>query len=115
MNSNTPIEGLWLTISVIQMESYLTLIEIEYPQNLLIFLRCVETVHNFNKWFPNPFTYFIEQKKLNMGSYNTQFNDRGITNRNMLFLCGSDIALMGLTLFIIIVLSCLENKITYFL
>jgi len=113
-NSNTPIEGMWIAISVLQMISYLALININFPENLLTFLSYVETVHNFNKWFPNPFTYIIGEAKMDMTPYTEQFERRGFTNRNMVFLCGSDLALMAITILVILVLIPISGTVPYF-
>jgi len=105
---------MWIAISVLQMMSYLALININFPENLLTFLSYVETVHNFNKWFPNPFTYFINETKMDMTPYTEQFERRGFTNRNMIYLCGSDLALMGTTTLVILILIPFARIIPYF-
>jgi len=114
LKSNTPIEGMWATVSVLQMMSYLTLMNLQFPQNLLAFLECIESVHDFNKWFPNPFTYLFPDSKLNMSPYNEQFESRGFKNRNMLYLCGSDLSMMLITILAIGVLIPLANIVPYF-
>jgi len=113
-NSNTPIEGMWIAVSVLQMMSYMTLMNLNFPQNLLTFLEYVETVHNFNKWFPNPFVYLFPEKFMDMTSYNEQFQSRGFTNRNLLYLCGSDLALLCLTVVCILILIPISRHISYF-
>lgn len=110
-NSNTPIEGMWAMVSVLQMMSYITLMNLHFPGNLLSFLEYIESVHDFNKWFPNPFTYLLPPSKLNMDPYNEQFENRGMENRNMIYLCGSDLIVMGFTALGILVLTPLSESI----
>jgi len=112
--SNTPIEGMWVAVSVLQMMSYLALIDLNFPENLLTFLSYVESVHNFNQWFPNPFTYLVNENNMDMTPYTEQFEKRGFTNRNMIYLCGSDLALMALNISVILLLMPLANIIPYF-
>ena len=102
---NTPIEGMWSMVSVLQMTSYLTLIDLYFPESLVSFIGCIESVHDFNKWLPNPFLFIFPKSKLNMTSYNQQFKNRGIDNRNMIYLCGSDLIMMGLTGLLILILT----------
>jgi len=106
---------MWATVSVLQMTSYVTLMNLNFPQNLLAFLDCVESVHDFNRWFPNPFVYMFPPSRMNMSAYNDQFNSRGFTNRNMLYLCGSDIATMAITGLLILILIPLSNSFPYYL
>jgi len=106
---------MWIAISVLQMISYMALINLNFPENLLTFLSYIESVHNFNKWFPNPFAYLFNESKMKMQPYSEQFENRGFTNRNMVFLCGSDLALMGCTVLFLLILIPLSNKIKYFL
>jgi len=105
---------MWATVSVLQMMSYITLMNLDFPINLLSFLDCIESVHDFNKWFPNPFIYLFPQNKMNMDPFNDQFNNRGFTNRNMLFLCGSDLITLAATGLVILILIPLSSKIAYF-
>jgi len=105
---------MWIAISVLQMMSYLTLMNLNFPPNLLTFLEYVEMVHNFNKWFPNPFVHLFPEKMLDMTSYNEQFESRGFNNRNMLYLCGSDLALLCLTGIGILILIPISRHISYF-
>ena len=95
MNSNTPIEGMWVAVSVLQLISYLTLIKLCFPSNLLLFLEYLQYAHDFNRWLPNPFEFLFPQEKLNMTSYVDQFEERGFPNRQMLYLCGSDLVMMA--------------------
>ena len=88
---------MWATVSVLQMESYITLLDLNFPELLIVFLGYIESVHNFNKWFPNPFEYIFPLDKLNMTAYNPQFASRGFPNRNVILLCGSDLIVMGLS------------------
>jgi len=105
---------MWAAVSVLQMMSYITLMNLNFPMNLLAFLDCVESVHDFNKWFPNPFVYLFPPSKMNMNAYNEQFNKRGFTNRNMLYLCGSDLATMAFTGLVILLLVPLSKSFSYF-
>lgn len=102
---------MWAMVSVLQMMSYITLIDINFPENLLSFLECIESVHDFNKWFPNPFTYAFSESKLDMSAYNEQFEKRGMTNRHMVYLCGSDIIVLCLTAISILLLTPLSESI----
>ena len=102
---------MWAMVSVLQMMSYITLLNIYFPANLLSFLECIESVHDFNKWFPNPFMYLLPPSKLDMSSYNKQFEDRGMSNRNMIYLCGSDLIVMGFTALVILILTPLSKTI----
>lgn len=111
--SNTPIEGMWAMVSVLQMMSYMTLLDLNFPGNLIAFLKCIESVHDFNKWFPNPFTYLFPPSTLNMAAYTEEFENRGITNRNMVYLCGSDLVVMGATGLLILLLTPLSGAIRY--
>ncbi len=99
---NTPIEGMWAAMSVMQMISYLTLLNLNYPQNVISFLEYVESVYNFNSWLPNPFSYMFPG--LEKVPYNAQFASRGFTSRNMLYLCGSDLIMLALMASAILVL-----------
>ncbi len=92
---------MWAVMSMLQMMSYLTLLDLEYPANLLIFLDCLESVHNFNKWMPNIFAYILDTRDLELRPYTFQFEDRGFGNRNLLFLCGPDLMSLCLTLLLI--------------
>ena len=96
---------MWAMVSVLQMMSYMTLIDLYFPENLLAFLKCIESVHDFNKWFPNPFTYLFPPNKLNISPYNEQFEKRGFSNRNTVYLCGSDLIIMGATGMFIITIA----------
>jgi len=100
-------------ISVLQMMSYLSLMNIYFPANFMAFLGCIESVHNFNAWFPNPFKFIFPEQNLNMTSYNSQFEERGFANRNMLYLCGSDLVLMATTGIVIILLIPIAKKISF--
>jgi len=104
-----------MAVSTLQLMSYMTLIDLNFPQNLLTFLEYVETVHNFNKWFPNPFVYLFPGSKLDMSAYNERFEGRGFANRNMLYLCGSDLSLMAFTMLFILILIPISTHISYFL
>jgi len=115
MKSNTPIEGMWSAMSVIQMTSYLTLINLNYPQNLISFLEYLEAVHNFNSFVPNPLAWIINQEKVTMTSYRPYFEDRGFANRQMLLLCGSDLVMLIFSGIAIIFLSVVSNYFQYFL
>jgi hypothetical protein len=113
--SNTPIEGMWSMMSMLQMLSYVTLIKLHYPPNLLIFFDCLEYVHNFNKWLPNIFDYILRPSELNLEAYNQQYEDRGFPHRNFLLLCGPDIlVLLGILLFTGLVIP-LASLCSYFL
>ena len=95
------------------MMSYLTLISLNYPENLLSFLGYLESVHNFNKWLPNPFAYLFKDQYLDLTPYNPQFEERGFSNRNLLYLCGPDIVVMALMGLAILALVPLANVLRY--
>ena len=113
INSNTPIEGMWAMMSMLQMMSYLTLINLSFPPNLLIFFDCLESVHNFNGWMPNIFAYVLNIKDLDLQPFNVQFEDRGFINRNLLFLCGPDFMSLLISLVTIGVLLPLAKMAAY--
>ena len=100
-------------MSALQMMSYLTLISLSFPTNLLAFLGYLESVHNFNKWLPNPFEYVFREKYLDLSPYNEQFADRGFQSRNMLYLCGSDLVMLAVMGLAILVLVPLSNVLRY--
>ncbi len=105
---NTPIEGMWVTMSVMQITSYITLLKLHLPSNLLVFLDYIESVYNFNKFLPNPFSYVFLESRLNMAAFSQQFDDRGFCNCNALLLSGSDLAMlviMSLALIVLVPLS----------
>ncbi len=100
-------------MSVLQMMSYLTLISLNFPDNVLTFLGYMGTVHNFNTWLPNFFQYMFRAKYLDLSPYNDNFAERGFASRNMLYLCGSDLAMMALMGLVILVLIPLSNVLRY--
>ncbi len=100
-------------MSVLQMMSYLTLITLNYPENVLTFLSYVGSVNNFNTWLPNPFEYIFPAKNLDLSPYNSHFEDRGFTSRNMLYLCGSDLVMLVVMGLAIVVLVPLANVLRY--
>ncbi len=105
---------MWATMSVLQMMSYLTLMSLNFPDNFLTFLGYMESVNNFNKWLPNPFQYLFPSKYLDLSPYNAQFDERGFSNRNMLYLCGSDLVMMAAMGLAILVLVPMANVLAYF-
>jgi hypothetical protein len=99
---------MWAMMSTLQMLSYLTLVRLRYPANLLIFFDNLEAVHTYNSWMPNIFDYILNKKELNLESYNPAFEQRGLSNRNMLLLCGPDLMVLlmfGLLLLLLIPLA----------
>ena len=100
---------MWAAISVLQVMSYITLMDLAIPSNFLSFLECLESVHNFNKWFPNLFAYIFPPSKLDMTSYSEQFESRGFDNRQMLYLCGSDLLILTMMGAFIAILAPLAN------
>lgn len=92
-------------MSMLQMLSYATLINLHYPSNLLIFFDCLESVHNFNKWMPNVFSYIFRLSELDLQPFNEQYEARGFPNRNLLLLCGPDLMVfVGLLLLLAFVI-----------
>ena len=106
-------EEMWALINMIQMSSYLTLLQIRFPKNLLIFFEYLESVHNFNKWMPNGFAYILKTSELNKEPYSDNFLDRGLDNRLLIILCGADIQMMILNILAICFLSVGASKIKY--
>ena len=104
-------EEMWALINMIQMASYLPLLKIQFPQNLIIFFEYLESVHNFNKWMPNGFMYIMDQNKLNTEPYSESFQDRGFENRVLVLLCGADLQTLIINVVIIGVLSVGASKI----
>ncbi len=92
---------MWATMSMLQMLSYLTLIDLNYPGNLLAFFDRIEGVHNSNMWIPNVFIYLLQKEQLELLPYNKQFEDRGFGHRNFLLLCNADLIVMLLMLVVI--------------
>lgn len=97
-NSNTPLEEMWVVISALQFISYLPLVNIHFPPNLLIFMEYIQSVHDYNSWVPNAFDYYLDKSKMNMLAYGPQYVIRNINNSNFLLLCGGDIEILVLTL-----------------
>ena len=89
---------MWSIVSSLQFISYLSLIKLNYPGNLMLFLDYLNQVHNYNSLLPNVFDQFLNKGNLSMDAYNSQFEARGISNRNMLLLVGADIQVMAFTL-----------------
>ena len=96
---------MWGIVNVLQLLSYLTLMKLIFPRNLLNFLGYIQIVHNFNSFLPNLFEYILDKDDLNMSSFSETFESRDIPNRNMLLLCGSDIEMI-----IILLLFCSLTK-----
>ena len=95
---------MWSEISVMQMTSYITLVDLYFPANFLNFMGYIESAHDFNRWAPNPFALIFPRTKLNMSVYNEHFYDRGFTNRQILYLCGSDLLVLGAVGIVILLL-----------
>ena len=100
-------------MSMLQMLSYLTLINLNYPANVLSFFDCIEGVHNSNMWIPNLFALLLKKEQLDLTPYNQQFEDRGFRNRNFLLLCNADLLMMTLMLAAIALLILLASAWTY--
>ena len=91
--SNTPLEGLWGLINVLQLISYTMLLHLKYPKNLLIFLEALSLVHGFNTYVPNIFKFLLFEENNRDQPYNETFEQRGFDTRTMLILVGSEISL----------------------
>ena len=91
MHSNTPLEGLWGLINVLQLISYTMLIPLFFPKNLLMLLENIALVHGFNKFIPNLFKYIFTQDDRQREPFNHTFKKRGFNNRTMILLAGSEI------------------------
>ena len=102
--SNTPLEGLWGLINVLQLISYTMLLPLQFPKNLLIFLDAIAMVHGFNKFIPNLFAFLIFDEDYHDQAYNDTFKNRGFDTRTMLLLVGSELTLF---LFIFIAIGLL--------
>ena len=94
---------------MLQMLSYLTLVNLRYPANVLSFLDCIEAVHNSNAWIPNLFAYILNKEDLVLQPYNPQFEDRGFSSRYFLMLCSADLIMMLVMLVAIGLLSLLAS------
>ena len=101
IHSNTPLEGLWGIINVLQLISYTMLLSLYFPENLLIFLKAVSLAHGYNKFVPNIFKYLVFDDELHEDSYNDTFKKRGFSNRTTLLLIGSEITSILIILFAI--------------
>ena len=96
---------MWGIVNILQLLSYLTLMKLAFPKNLLNFLEYIQIVHNFNSFLPNIFVYILDKDELDMSSFSQTFESRDIPNRNILLLCGSDIEMI-----IILLLLCIPTK-----
>ena len=96
---------MWTIVSSLQFISYVSLIKINFPGNLLIFLDYLNEVHNYNSLLPNIFSYFMDKTNLTLVPYNSQYEARGIANRNILLLVGADLQIL---IFSLLGLFCLS-------
>lgn len=106
---------MWSIVSSLQFISFLSLIKLNYPGNLMLFLGYLDEVNNYNSLIPNIFDFLLNKGNLTMVPYNSQFEARGIGNRNMLLLVGSDLQIMGVTLLFLFILEIfiMHNKDAY--
>ena len=111
--SNTPLEGLWGLINVLQLISYTMLLPLLFPKNLLIFLEAIALVHGFNKFVPNLFKYLIFDDDYHEQSFNSTFKSRGFDNRTMILLVGSEFTLFLIIFLIIGFLLLLKKCLKY--
>lgn len=109
---NTPIEGMWALVCMIQLASYLTMLNLELPSNLKSVLNYMEMVHSFGAAIPNPLVSFARDKMLNIT--NNRFYERGFTTNYSLYLCGSDIEMIVLQVLLAYAVSKLALKIKFF-
>ena len=100
---------MWAIINVIQMLSYITLMQLEFPENVLIFFGQIESVHNYNKWLPNVFSLILETNKFNDEAYNDSFERRGFNSCIMLILAGSDFIVLAVMVISVAVLAILKR------
>ena len=106
---NTPIEGMWAMINVIQMMSYITLMKLDFPDHVLIFFSQIESVHNYNKWLPNAFEYIFSKSSFEDAPYNDNFARRGFTSSIMLYLAGSDLIVLSVMVIAVGILTVLAR------
>ena len=85
---------MWVIVSSLQFLSYMTLMNLNFPPNLLTFLDYIQQVHDFNRWMPNAFDLVLDKRHMDLTPYNSQYNSRGINTRNMLLLCGGDMEIL---------------------
>ena len=109
-DSNTPLEGMWGIVNILQVTSYLTLIDLSYPENLVQFLSYLEIVHNYSSFIPNLFEYIIQKEDIQNNPFSPTFESRNISNRNILLLCGSDIEIIILIYICLSILNCFKLK-----
>lgn len=89
---------MWTIVSSLQFLSFLSLIKLNFPGNVMTFLDYLNQVHNYNSLLPNAFNYLLNKNNITMEPFNSQFEARGIGNQNMLLLVGSDYQVLGLSL-----------------
>lgn len=82
---------MWTIVSSLQFMSYVSLIKLNFPSNLMLFLDYLSQVHNYNSLLPSIFDYTMNKQNLTLVPYNSQFGARGIGNRNFLLLAGADL------------------------
>ena len=100
---------MWAVVSNLQLMSYITLMNLYFPDNLIIFLGWIESVHNFNKWMPNILGYMVKSGQVDISPLNDQFASRGFNSRIMVLLCGGDLQMLALSAVAIIILSLLSQ------
>ena len=99
---------MWGIVNILQLISYLTLINIIFPENLSEFLSYLEIVHNFNSFIPNLFKYVVQDE--DNSSFSATFKSRNIPTRNILLLCGSDIESIFIIIIFLTILNCFRLK-----
>ena len=111
--SNTPLEGLWGLINVLQLISYTMLLPLLFPKNLLIFLENMAMVHGFNKYTPNLFKYIFYDKEYSETPLNTTYKNRGFNSRTMILLVGSELTTFCFIFILIGILLLLKKYCKY--
>jgi hypothetical protein len=73
--------------------SYLTMLNIDMPNNLQSFMKYIEKVHTFGAVVPNVFGYVAPTRSLTV-TPNEKYRDRGYNYTSALILAGSDIEMI---------------------
>ena len=111
--SNTPLEGLWGLINVLQLISYTMLLPLLFPKNLLIFLGNMAMVHGFNKFTPNLFKYILYDEEYSESPLNDTYKNRGFSSRTMILLVGSELTTFCFIFILIGILLVLKKYFKY--
>lgn len=75
-----------------------------------MFLDYLSQVHNYNSLLPNYFEKIPDKQDQETPVFNSQFQERGITNQVMLLLCGADLEMLIATVVFLFILDSLLAK-----